>query len=195
MVQSEFHNLLHITMLMMFVNEFDQQLEKEKKKKKFKDDFCTRNEILAGVRSGAEVEAVASHSEKQSIFAKHFKRHSGEATDLFQFVRLLIPKDDARTYAMKEKSLCKVLARVFAGVPACDAALLTAHFTERGDIAATAEHAFVSAQSANHAATRGAAGGALSVARRCGARSAGHVHERDRAGRGGRRDCCAHECQ
>lgn len=49
MVQSEFHNLLHITMLMMFVNEFDQQLEKEKKKKKFKDDFCTRNKILACV--------------------------------------------------------------------------------------------------------------------------------------------------
>lgn len=111
-----------------------------------------------------EVESVASHSEKQSIFTKHFKRHSGEATDLFQFVRLLIPKDDARTYAMKEKSLCKVLARVFAGVAACDAALLTAHFTERGDIAATAEHAFVEAQRANHSATRGAAGGALSVA-------------------------------
>lgn len=49
---------------------------------------------------------------------------------------------DSRKYNMKEKGVCKMLARVWNKIPVCNNDALVKDFTEKGDVGATAQNFF-----------------------------------------------------
>eukprot|EP01102_Stenamoeba_stenopodia_P016187 TRINITY_DN5629_c0_g1_i3.p1 TRINITY_DN5629_c0_g1~~TRINITY_DN5629_c0_g1_i3.p1 ORF type:complete len:1101 (+),score=403.70 TRINITY_DN5629_c0_g1_i3:66-3368(+) len=82
-----------------------------------------------------EIEAVSSYSKKTKILQKYLDHFDG---DVYLFCKLMLCKNDKRTYQMREKSLVKVLSRILK----CSLEKMTTDL-EDGDLAETAKKFFV----------------------------------------------------
>lgn len=85
----------------------------------------------------ASIEAVASYTAKTELCAKHFDRLRAEAPEcVFVCIKLLLAKEDARVYRLRDKQWIKLLAVL---LHIRDDSDMLGHL-ELGDISETARH-------------------------------------------------------